>query len=96
MRLRLRLFEWCYPDYSELMQNWLQSVNLFTEQLEKYAESDNDVADILARFCLGRMEEPENSSRNGEIAQGSPSGGSSKMRAGSRCCSATTSVTKKH
>ena len=44
-------------DYSELMQNWLQSVNLFTEQLEKYAESDNDVADILARFCLGRMEE---------------------------------------
>ncbi len=44
-------------DYSDLMQNWLQSVNLFTEQLEKYAKSDDDVAEILAQFCLGRMEE---------------------------------------
>jgi hypothetical protein len=44
-------------DYSDLMQNWVQSVNLFTEQLEKYAETDDEVADILARFCLGRMEE---------------------------------------
>jgi GAF domain len=44
-------------DYSDLMQNWLQAVNLFTEQLEKYAKTDDDVAEILAQFCLGRMEE---------------------------------------
>jgi hypothetical protein len=44
-------------DYSDLMQNWTQSVNLFTEELEKYAKTDDDVADILARYCLGRMEE---------------------------------------
>lgn len=44
-------------DYSGLLQNWLQSVNLFTEQLEKYGSGDDDVANILARFCLGRMEE---------------------------------------
>ena len=44
-------------DYSDLMQNWAQSVNLLVEELEKYGEADDDVADILARFCLGRMEE---------------------------------------
>ena len=44
-------------DYSNLMQNWLHSINLFAEQLEVYAKNDSDVADILARFCLGRMEE---------------------------------------
>jgi GAF domain len=44
-------------DYSDLMQNWAQSVNLFAEELEKYGKTDDDVADILARYCLGRMEE---------------------------------------
>lgn len=44
-------------DYSDLMQNWMQSVNLFAEQLEYYAKTDEDVETILARFCLGRMEE---------------------------------------
>jgi hypothetical protein len=44
-------------DYSHLMQNWLQSVNLFAEQLEQYAQTDDDVSDILAHFCFRRMEE---------------------------------------
>lgn len=44
-------------DYSELLQNWATSVNLFADQLENYANTDDDVAEILARFCLGRMEE---------------------------------------
>lgn len=44
-------------DYSELLQNWAQSVNLFAQQLEEYGKTDDDAADILARFCLGRMEE---------------------------------------
>jgi hypothetical protein len=43
--------------YSDLMQNWMESVNLFIEQLERYAKADDDVANVLARFCLGRMEE---------------------------------------
>ncbi|HEX4012761.1 MAG TPA: GAF domain-containing protein [Candidatus Cybelea sp.] len=44
-------------DYSGLMQNWAQSVNLFIEELDRYGTTDDAVADILARYCLGRMEE---------------------------------------
>jgi hypothetical protein len=44
-------------DYSDLMHKWLRSVNLFTEQLKKYGKTDDDVGEILAQFCLGRMEE---------------------------------------
>ncbi|MGA7356059.1 MAG: hypothetical protein WBW76_11585, partial [Candidatus Cybelea sp.] len=44
-------------EYSDLLQNWSNTVNLLGEQLEKYAKTDQDIANIVTRFCLGRMEE---------------------------------------
>ena len=44
-------------EYSDLLQNWANTVNLLGEQLEKYAKTDQDIANIVTRFCLGRMEE---------------------------------------
>lgn len=44
-------------DVTNVFQNWMSTVNLFREQLEKYAKSREDINDIFVRFCLERMEE---------------------------------------
>lgn len=43
--------------YSDLLQNWATTVNLLDEQLSKYGTNDQEIANIVVRFCLGRMEE---------------------------------------
>lgn len=43
--------------YAVQMQSWMNSVNLFTEHLRLYGKSSDDKDEIVARFCLERMEE---------------------------------------
>jgi hypothetical protein len=44
-------------DYAGLLQSWTNAVNLLPEHLERYGVDVEKAYDILARFCLERMEE---------------------------------------
>ena len=43
--------------YSSQIQSWTNAINLFTEHLRLYGKTTDDKDEIVARFCIERMEE---------------------------------------
>jgi hypothetical protein len=44
-------------EYADQLQSWTNSVNILTENLDRYGGTENDRVTIVVRYCLERMEE---------------------------------------